>query len=255
MKQKKKIIGNWKMAPDSLREARALFQKIKEMSKKTRNIQTVICAPFIYLSELKALATGHACALGAQNVSNEKNDAFTGEISSAQLKNMGINYVIVGHSERRAMGENNDLIAKKVVAITTNNLTAILCVGETVRDDSGDYISFIKTQILESLAGITHKNITRLVIAYEPLWSVGKHTKHIAKPEDVLEISILIKKILTDKFGKNIAGKVSVLYGGSVNQKNARDFLVEGGVAGLLVGRASLQAEIFTEIQKIANKI
>jgi len=252
--RKKIIIGNWKMSPDNLRGAQNLFQKCKTVSQKTRNVQTIICAPFIYLSELKKLSTGRA-ALGAQDVSSKKDDAYTGEISSAQLKSMNINYVIVGHSERRAMGENNEMVAKKVVATTTNGLIAILCVGETTRDDSGSYIPFVKTQLLESLALLTHKNASFLMVAYEPLWSVGKNTKHIAKPEDALEMSIFIKKVLTDKFGKKIAEKIPVLYGGSVDQKNARDFLVEGGVAGLLVGRASLQAEIFTEIQKIANKI
>jgi len=255
MKQKIIIVGNWKMAPDSLREACSLFQKSKEMSKKVRNVQTVICAPFIYLTELKKLAVGQTCVLGAQNISHEKENAFTGEISPAQLKNVGVKYVIIGHSERRAMGETNDLIAKKIIVTTTSGLTTILCVGESVRDDNGNYISFLKTQLLESLVYLTPKNISRLIIVYEPLWSVGKYTKHIAKPEDILEISIFIKKILIDKFGKNIVKTIPVLYGGSVNPNNALDFLTKGGVGGLLVGRASLRAKDFTEIQNIANNI
>ncbi|MCK5027853.1 MAG: triose-phosphate isomerase, partial [Candidatus Pacebacteria bacterium] len=118
MKDKKIIIGNWKMVPSSLKEARAIFQNIRSTASKLRNVQTVIAAPYIYLSDLKKLVTGHRCVVGAQDVSFEKGDAHTGEISAKMIKNIGAQYVIVGHSERRAKGETDEDVAKKVTAVT-----------------------------------------------------------------------------------------------------------------------------------------
>ena len=254
MKQKKIIIGNWKMAPKSLTEARAIFQNNRSVASKMRNVQTVMCVPYVYLSELKKLVTGHRCVLGAQDVSFEKDDACTGEISTNQLKNVGAQYVIVGHSERRAMGESNELISKKVVAATKSGFTVILCIGEKERDDEGSYTKFVKTQLLESIAGVAKKNMENLIIAYEPVWAIGKKAKGEANPEDVLEMSIFIKKVLTDKFGKKVATSVPILYGGSTNQKNAAGFFMGGEIDGLLVGRASLKPAVFTKILNLADE-
>ena len=255
MKQKKIIIGNWKMAPKSLKEARAIFQNNRSVASKMRNVQTVMCVPYVYLSELKKLVTGHRCVLGAQDVSFEKDDAHTGEISTNQLGSVGAQYVIIGHSERRAMGESDELISKKVVAATKSGLTAVLCIGEKERDDEGAYTKFVKAQLLESLAGVTKKNMENLIIAYEPVWAIGKAAKHEAKPEDVLEMSIFIKKVLTDKFGKKVATSVPILYGGSTNQKNAAGFFMGEEINGLLVGRASLKPAVFTKILNIADEV
>ncbi len=255
MKQKKIIIGNWKMAPKSLKEARAIFQNNRSAASKMRNVQTVMCVPDVYLSELKKLVTGHRCVLGAQDVSFEKDDAHTGEISTNQLKSVGAQYVIVGHSERRAIGEGDKLISKKVIAATKSGLTAVLCIGEKERDDEGAYTKFVKTQLLASLAQVTKKNMENLVIAYEPVWAIGKAAKHEANPEDVLEMSIFIKKVLTDKFGKKVTTSVPILYGGSINQKNAAGFFIGGKINGLLVGRASLKPAVFTKILNIADEV
>ena len=255
MKQKKVIIGNWKMAPKSLKEARAIFQNNRNVAGKMRNVQTVMCVPYVYLSELKKLVTGHRCVVGAQDVSFETDDAHTGEISASQLKSVGAQYVIVGHSERRAMGESDELISKKVIVATKAGITTVLCVGEKERDDEGEYTKFVKTQLLESLAGVTKKNMENVVIAYEPVWAIGKAAKREASPEDVLEMSIFIKKVLADAYSKKISDIMPILYGGSINQKNAAGFFMVGEVDGLLIGRASLKPAVFTKILSIGNGV
>jgi len=254
MKQKKIIIGNWKMAPKSLVEAKAIFQENKKVANKMLNVQTVMCVPYIYLSELKKIATGQRCSLGAQDVSFEKEEAHTGEISASQLKGVGVQYVIVGHSERRAAGESNEVVSKKVLVAINSGLTVVLCVGEKKRDENGECTKYVKTQLLESLAGVTKKNMENLIVAYEPVWAIGENAEREANPEDVLEMSIFIRKVLADAFDKKISENLPVLYGGSTNQKNAEGFFTEGKVNGLLVGRASLKPAIFTKIINIANE-
>ena len=243
------------MTPKSLVEARAIFQNNRSVAGKMKNVQTVMCAPYVYLSDLKKLVTGHRCALGAQDVSFEIEDAHTGEISTNQLKGVGVQYVIVGHSERRAMGESNELISKKVVAATKVGIITVLCIGEKERDDEGEYTKFVKTQLLESLVGVAKKNMKNLVIAYEPVWAIGKKAKREASPEDVLEMSIFIRKVLSDAYDKKVSNMMPILYGGSINQKNATGFFIGGEIDGLLVGRASLKPAVFTKILNIANEV
>lgn len=255
MRDKKIIIGNWKMAPVATKDAKATFGAIKKTASSLRNVQTVICPPYIYINELKKMTSGHRCVIGAQNSFWNEEQVNTGEVSPLMLKNIGIQYVILGHSERRAFGETNELINKKVKACLKNDLIVVLCVGEFERDEHGEYTRFIKNELMESLSGVKKKYLKNIIIAYEPIWAIGKKAKCSASAEDSLEVSILIKKILYDKFGKDAAINVPVLYGGSVNPKNTENFLLDGGVDGLLVGRASLDAKKFSEILKIANSL
>jgi len=263
MKSKKLIIGNWKMYPTSLKDAKSAFGGIKKTASTLRNVQTVICPPFIYISELKKLVTGHRCVVGAQNTWTENEGAHTGEVSPSMLASFGLSYVIVGHSERRAMGETDELINQKVLASIKAGLTPVLCVGEHDRDPDGAYMKFIASQIKVALHGVQKKDLPCIVIAYEPIWAIGKHATRAALPEDVLEISILIKKTLADLYGMPTrsaqAGKdgsiVPILYGGSVDAKNAWEFLLKSQVDGLLVGRASLDPKVFGEILKEADRV
>lgn len=254
MKTKKLIIGNWKMYPASLKEAKAKFTAIKKTAGKLANVQTVICPPFIYSSELKKLVTGHRVVVGAQNAWYENEGAFTGEVSIAMLASVGAEYVIVGHSERRAMGENDELINKKVLAGVKAGMTVVLCVGERDRDPDGVYLKFVTEQIKEALHGVQKKELKKIVIAYEPIWAIGKNAIHPASPDDALEVSILIKRTLADLYGKD-ASVIPILYGGSVDAKNAWEFLLKSQVNGLLVGRASLDPKVFGEILKSADTI
>ena len=134
-------------------------------------------------------------------------------------------------------------------------IITVLCIGEKERDDEGEYTKFVKTQLLESLAGVAKKNMKNLVIAYEPVWAIGKKAKREASPEDVLEMSIFIRKVLSDAYDKKVSDMMPILYGGSINQKNATGFFIGGEIDGLLVGRASLKPAVFTKILNIANEV
>ena len=242
------------MYPKSVKEARDTFTAIRKVSATLRDVQTVVCPPALYLGDMKKLITGHRAVLGAQNSWLENEGAYTGEISPAQLASMGVLYTIIGHSERRAIGETDELINKKVIGGLKAGLTVVLCVGERVRDMDGEYLKFIQAQLVADLAGVTKKDLAKLVIAYEPIWAIGKNALRAASPEDALEVSIFIKRTLADLYGKGSDG-VGILYGGSVDAKNSVDFLAKSNIDGLLVGRASLDAKTFATILKNANTI
>lgn len=251
---KKLIIGNWKMYPQTIKEASAKFVGIRKVASGLRNVQTVVCPPFVFAGELKKLVTGHRCVVGGQNAWIDSEGAFTGEVSPTMLASVGLPYVILGHSERRAMGETDELVNKKVLAGIKAGLTVVLCVGEHERDADGDYLKFISAQLRADLKNIQKKDLEKIVIAYEPIWAIGKNALRAATTEDAHEVTIAIKKTLADLFGAS-AGDIAVLYGGSVDAKNAGEFLQKSGVVGLLVGRASLDVETFTKILKAADTI
>lgn len=254
-RRKKIIIGNWKMAPTTMKKAKAMFGAIKNIASKQRNVQTVICAPYIYLSEMKKLVGGHRCVLGAQNSFRSEETAHTGEVSTTMLTNIGVEYVILGHSERRAMFETDEIVNQKIKLCLTKGLKVVVCVGEKERDEDGAFMKFIQQQLEQSLKGINRKLLNNLIVAYEPIWAIGKKAKAVCSPEDFLEISIFIKKVIAGMYNREIAMNVSVLYGGSANPENSEEFLTVGEADGLLVGRASLNPEKFNEILEIANGI
>ncbi len=242
------------MAPKNAREARAVFQKIRTTAGKLRQVQTVICAPYIFLSELKKTVTGHRCVVGAQDVSFEKDDPHTGEISIDMLKDVGAQYVIVGHSERRAKGETDEDVAQKIDTVMKKGITAVVCVGEKTRDEEGKYTLFVKQQLGISLGKMNSKNIENLIVAYEPVWAIGSKAKREATLEDVQEMTIFIRKVLIDIFGEKKGLNIPILYGGSVNPTNAVEYLEGTDINGFLVGRVSLKPVQFEKILKEANK-
>ncbi len=242
------------MYPVSVKDAREKFVAIKKVSATLRNVQTVICPPFVYVSDLQKLVTGNRCVVGAQNAYFENEGAYTGEVSPAMLTSFKIQYVILGHSERRAMGETDELVNKKVLSAVKAGLTVVLCVGECERDVDGEYLKHIAEQIKSALKGIQKKSLAKVVIAYEPIWAIGKNALRVASTDDALEVSILIKKTLADLYSKD-GGSVPILYGGSVDAKNAWEFLMKAHIDGLLVGRASLDPKVFGEILKSADKV
>ncbi|MFZ2150052.1 MAG: triose-phosphate isomerase [Minisyncoccia bacterium] len=253
MAKKKIIVGNWKMNPLTFKEAEKLFSDIAKGAIKTKNADVVICAPFLYLEKLKKLSK--KIALGAQNSFYGEIGAYTGEVSSEMLYEMGVRYVILGHSERRALGETNNEVNKKLKAALASGLRPILCVGETVRDENHGYFSLVKIQLEECLKGISKNAFSKIIIAYEPVWAISTTPNHKdATSDDSREMTIFIRKILSDKFGKD-AQSIKMIYGGSVNERDAEDFLENGGVDGLLPGRASLNAKKFNEIISIAEHI
>ena len=242
------------MYPQTVKEASAKFNAIKKIAGTLRNVQTVVCPPHVFVGDLRKSVTGHRCVLGAQNAWIDSEGAYTGEISPAMIASLSLPYVIIGHSERRAMGETDELVNKKIIAALKAGLTVVLCVGEHERDADGEYLKFISAQLVADLKNIQKKDLEKIIVAYEPIWAIGKNALRAATPEDAHEVTILIKKTLADLSGAS-AEDLAVLYGGSVDAKNAGEFLMKSGVVGLLVGRASLDIEVFTEILKKADSI
>jgi triosephosphate isomerase len=245
------VIANWKMNPQSQKEAEVLFKTISKV-KNLRKTTLIICPPFLYIEKLKKISP--RIALGAQNVFYEKKGAFTGEISAPMLSSVGVKYVIIGHSERRALGETNQDINKKIKIALISGLMPIVCIGEKERDENHEYFNIIKSQIEECLDGLNKVILSKIIIAYEPVWALSTtEDRKDATPADSLEMTIFIKKVISDKFGgKFVIPKI--IYGGSVDDKNCNDFLKDGGVSGVLVGGASLNAEKFLKIINMTEK-
>ncbi len=245
-RRKKIVVANWKMNPESLTEALKIFTGIKKAARRTNQVQTIICPPNLYLTELKK----YYHPLGAQDVSVEIKGAHTGEISAEMLKKSGADYVIVGHSERRTMGETNEVVNKKIQAALSEKLKIILCVGESERDENGEYLNFVKIQLRHSLKHINHRQIKNILIAYEPIFEVGRKGFQAMEPHDIHQMMIFIRKHLIEHFNDRAAARVPILYGGSGSSANAAKIVKEGAVDGLLIGRQSLDPEKFSKIIK-----
>ncbi len=237
------------MNPDSLSSAKSMVNSLKKSTARLTNVQTVICPPFIYISDLVSKSK---LAIGAQNVFYEDRGSYTGEVSAAGLYDLGARYVIIGHSERRAMGETDEVISKKVIKAVSSNLTPVICVGEKVHDSDGEYLEVVKKQVLEALRHIKSTEIWKVIIAYEPIWAVGAASAMTS--HEVYQMSLFIRKVLMEEYGKLGVG-VSVLYGGSVDAENAAEIVSGGQVDGLLVGRESLHPERFTNLIKAVNNL
>jgi triosephosphate isomerase len=243
---KKLIVGNWKLNPKTLREAKSIFEKIKKSASRRKKVEVVLCPSFLYLESF--VKNSGQCFIGAQDVFWEEEGAFTGQISASQLSDLGVSYVIIGHSERREYGgDTNEQINKKILEALRFRLRVIFCIGEVARDEEGNYLTFLAKELEEGLFKVPEKFYKNLVIAYEPIWAIGEKGK-ASTPEDFLEKSIFIKKVLTGIVDKKTALKVPVLYGGSVDENNAEEFMSLGKGDGLLVGRASLDPKSFNEI-------
>ncbi len=241
------VVGNWKMNPSTLAEAKRLVVQLRTLARKfTPDVSVVVVPPSIYLSDLTRLSPSGRLQFGVQNVWPGSTGAQTGEISVSMASSCGATYVIIGHSERRASGETDEQIAAKYQSVAASKLTPILCVGEATRDPSGDYYAVVETQLTRALAGSKKAQLKRTVIAYEPVWAIG--TGQTSTPADVEEMRLFIDKCLTKLFDRATARAVRVLYGGSVNQKNATELFIHGGVDGFLVGGASLRSAEFARI-------
>jgi triosephosphate isomerase len=249
----KLVIANWKMNPQSKKEAEAIFSSISKGIKNIKNTDIVICPPFPFLF-IKEKLKNKKIILGGQDVSFEREGSYTSEVSSSMLKNFGVEYVIIGHSERRRIGDTNSIINKKISATLKSKMTPVFCVGENKRDINGFYLSFIKQQLEEGLSGILKPQMKNIVIAYEPVWAIGSGSIRVAIPSEFIEIRIYIKKIISDLFDIKTANSVRIIYGGSVNPLNAESFIKEGGADGILVGRDSLNPKKFCSIINLVSK-
>jgi len=247
----KTVIANWKMNPQSVKEAEVIFKGVLTSIKNVKDIKVVVCPPSPFLFVSKKFKNKNIF-IGAQNVSTEAEGSHTGEVSPRMLVNMGVSFVIVGHSERRAQGETNKIINKKILNLLKFKVSPILCVGESKRDNDGFYLSFIGEQIQDCLSGVTRSQMKNITIAYEPIWAIGSDSLRGATKEEFVEMKIFIKKIISDIYGPKVAHATSIIYGGSVNSQNARSF-IEEGADGLLVGRDSINPKKFGEILSFLN--
>ncbi|MCK4918624.1 MAG: triose-phosphate isomerase [Candidatus Pacebacteria bacterium] len=251
---KKIVIANWKMNPQSLRDAEDIFKNVKKQSLKLKKVKTVICPPYVYIERLRKLSEkNNTIFLGAQDCFHKEFGAWTGKISPKMLRNIGADFVILGHSELKNLGETQNDINIKVKLALKNKLSPVICIGEEVRDNEGKYFSVIEEQLLSILKGVGSQFSEKLIIVYEPVWSVGKGAKKIISSEELVQISIFIKKLLVDKYGIEKSKKISILYGGSVNHVNAEDLIQKGCVDGFLIGRDSLVYKNFNSILSIVE--
>jgi triosephosphate isomerase len=248
-KNKLLIVGNWKMNPETVEKAKEIFRETQRAAKELKNTKVVICPPFVYLSDLEKINTGPV-VMGAQDVFWEKSGSFTGEISPGMLKKEGEGYVILGHSERRGLGETDLVVSKKINAALKIGLRVILCVGEKTRDEHGEYLHFLRSQIINSIGKLQKRYLAKLVIAYEPVWAIGKGEAEAMKPEDIHIMTIFIKKVLGEIYKSPKILEIPILYGGSVSHNNAKEIVTLGEVQGLLIGRESLNPKKFGELLK-----
>lgn len=245
------IIGNWKSNPETETQAIGLARA----AKKTKGAAVVLAAPVIFLSALKKELRGSKIALAAQDVSIFPGGAHTGEISAQQLKKVGVSYVLVGHSERRALGETDEIVNQKIRVLLQNGITPVVCIGEKERDEHGQFTVAIREQLKNTLAGISKAALARIVLVYEPVWAISSSVNHRdITVTDCHEMVVYMRKVLSDIASPQIASSVRVIYGGSANALNAQELLTEGGVTGLLPGHASLDAKEFTKIIAIASQ-
>jgi triosephosphate isomerase (TIM) len=250
--RKKIVAGNWKMNKNYA-EGVSLVSEIVNMLKDEVNngAIAVICPPFIHLNSVAKLTDGNTNIFtGAQNCNTKESGAYTGEISASMIASTGSKFVIIGHSERREyFNEANAELAEKVNIVLKNSLTPIFCCGESREmRENGDFKSFIKNQITESLFHLSAEDFGKLVIAYEPIWAIG--TGLTASSAQAQEIHFEIRKHIEDKYGKEIADNTSILYGGSCKPDNAKELFACADVDGGLIGGASLKSRDFVDIIK-----
>ncbi|MBE6453249.1 MAG: triose-phosphate isomerase [Alphaproteobacteria bacterium] len=249
MARKKLIAGNWKMnglLADGIDLAKNVAGGVKAMGKP--QCEFLVCPPFTLLTSVKKALRGAKVALGAQDCHMAEKGAHTGDISPLMLKDLGCSYVILGHSERRAdHGETDAIVADKAVAAHKAGLKTVICIGETLEQrEAGKAVEICRNQILGSVPA--DSTAVDTVIAYEPVWAIG--TGKVPTTQDVEEVHLAVRKVLAQKLGKSTAGKMRILYGGSVKPSNAKELLSLPDVDGALIGGASLKAEDFLAIAK-----
>jgi len=254
--RKKIVAGNWKMNLDYTTGI-GLFSEIINMVKDEvmGDQQVIVCPPYIHLGAISQLAKSQRNVfVGAQNCHHADSGAYTGEVSALMLQSVGVEYVIIGHSERRQyFGETNALLAEKVNSALKNKLTPIFCIGETLDQRNGNtYFDVIKSQLAEGLFHLTDNEIKSVILAYEPVWAIG--TGLTATPEQAQEIHEFIRKEIEQKYGSAISENMSVLYGGSCNPKNAAELFAKPDIDGGLIGGASLKSRDFVDIVKSFSK-
>ena len=247
------IAGNWKMNLFHAEAVELAAGIAQGASEAPQGVEIALFPPSIYLKAVAAAIDGSPVRLGGQNMYHQDNGAFTGEISAAMLGDVGCQFVILGHSERRhILGENDESVNRKAKKALGAALTPIICVGELLEErERGETDQVIKRQIDSSLADLSADQFRRLVIAYEPVWAIG--TGQVATPEQAEKVHVDLRKLLEDRYNAEVAESVQILYGGSVKPENAATLLGQPNIDGALVGGASLKADDFLAIVAAAG--
>ncbi|MBM6618993.1 triose-phosphate isomerase [Bacillus suaedaesalsae] len=247
------IAGNWKMHK-VLSEAKSFIEEVKGRVPSEVNIESVVCAPALYLESLVNDTKGTAVKIGAQNMHFEESGAFTGETSPVALADLGVQYVIIGHSERREMfGETDESVNKKALAAFKHGLTPIICCGETLEQrEAEETNNIVGSQVKKALASFTEDQVKKSVIAYEPIWAIG--TGKTASSEEANEVCTFIRQTIASAFSEEAANSVRIQYGGSVKPSNIKELLSQSDIDGALVGGASLEASSYLQLLEAASE-
>lgn len=249
------VVGNWKMHKN-LTESQALITEIRGIVRdefRHNHAQIVICPTALALASSARLVEGSEITIGAQNVNEHKEGAYTGEWSAAMLKSAGVTHVIIGHSERRQYyNETSSVCALKNKATVTEDLIAIYCIGESLSErENNEFLEVLQKQLEEGLDAISAEEMTQLVIAYEPIWAIG--TGKTATAQQAQDIHAFVRQWLAGKYGQPVADATRILYGGSVKPDNAKDIFSQPDIDGGLIGGASLKPRDFFDIIKAAQ--
>ena len=247
------VAANWKMYKTP-QEGVSFVNEISNLLLDKEKPTIIFCPSFTSLFHINENLSDSSIVLGSQNVYSEPEGAFTGEISVRMLKDCGVRYVIIGHSERRHIfKENNISLNKKLHAVLDNDLMPIFCIGETINDRNAGYTeTILKEQLTKGLDGVKSHLIDRIVIAYEPVWAIGTGVN--AKPKQIEDTHLQINELLAELFANELVKQIPILYGGSVKPENAKELIKVEGVDGFLIGGSSLKLEFLYKIIEIVNK-
>ncbi len=240
------IVSNWKAYVESGSKAKALYAVSAKLAKDGKH-ELVLAVPAPYIGMLTATAS---VRIAAQDISSGVGGATTGEVTAGLVSELGASYVLVGHSERRAMGETNEIVFTKTQHALAHALIPILCIGERERDEDAMYLKFVRAEIAAVFSGLTQKERAQVVLAYEPIWAIGKTASEAITKDDLQEMVSYIRKVLGDYLPGKGASKIKILYGGSAESANARSLSRDTGIDGFLVGHASVDASSYTALVK-----
>jgi len=244
--RKKIVAGNWKMNT-LLGEGKQLAKEIVEQYQN-KDVDLIIAPPFTHLNTISGIVKGSLVKLSSQNIAKEDFGAYTGEIAAEVIKEIGAEYSIIGHSERRSYyGETDNVLNKKTIKALSVGIIPIFCVGEDLKErEAGKHFEIIEKQLKEGVFNLSNKDFSKIIVAYEPVWAIG--TGVTASPEQAQEIHAYIRKIVEEKYGKDISENLSILYGGSCKPSNAKELFLQKDIDGGLIGGAALKAEDFIAI-------
>lgn len=232
----------------TISEAKSFLEEVKGLVPSNEKVDSVVCAPALFLDSLVELSNDYDVEIGAQNMHFEESGAFTGEVSPVALADIGVKYVILGHSERREMfNETDEAVNKKTLAAFKHNLTPIVCCGETLEErESGKTNALVGDQVKKALVGLTTEQAKQTVIAYEPIWAIG--TGKSSTSADANEVCAHIRSVVAEQFSQDVADAIRIQYGGSVKPENIKEYMAQPDIDGALVGGASLEARSFLQL-------